>query len=243
MLKETFYFKDKRADSMGIQLQAPVKIGAAVPNVKSLTIPGKNGVLHYYDGAFANREIRANCFILSQSMNTDYTQINSWLLGENGYFRFSVSGDENHYMLARAVNGVEYNPRADILNPFSLTFDAKPQRFLAIGERELDVTETMEIYNPTGFAALPIVTVTGEGDFSITFRNGAKETTLSTLGYEETGDLTFDSETLMAYNGSYFLNNYIEAGSCPVLYPGKTEIVETGGLVTGIKIIPRWWEI
>lgn len=240
MLKETFYFKNKRADSMGVQLQAPVKIGSAVPNVTALTIPGKNGVLHYYDGAFANREIRANCFILSRSMNSDYTQINSWLLGENGYFRFSISEDETHYMLARAVNGVEYNPRAGILNPFSLTFDAKPQRFLAIGERELDVTEAMEIYNPTGFAALPIVKVTGEGDFSLTFTNGSKETTLAVSGYN--GTITFDSETMMAYSGNVFMNNYVEAGSCPVLYPGKTEI-ETNGTVTEIKIIPRWWEI
>lgn len=240
MLKETFYFKNKRADSMGIQLQAPVKIGAAVPNVTALTIPGKNGVLHYYDGAFGNREIRANCFMLTRSLNADYTSVNSWLLGENGYFRFSVSEDETHYMLARAVNGVEYNPRAGILNPFTLTFDAKPQRFLTIGERELDVTQTIEIYNPTGFAALPVVKVTGEGIFGLIFRSGAKETRLGVSGYE--GTLTFDSETMMAYNGSVFLNNYVEAGSCPVLYPGKTEI-ETGGAVTEVKIIPRWWEI
>ena len=240
MLKETFYFKNKRADSMGIQLQAPVKISSAVPNVTALTIPGKNGALHYYDGAFGNREIRADCFILSRSMNSDYTQINSWLLGENGYFRFSVSEDDTHYMLARAVNGVEYNPRAGILNPFTLNFDAKPQRFLAIGERELDVTDGMEIYNPTGFAAFPIVKVTGE-NFALTFTNGAKETTLAATGYD--GTITFDSETMMAYSGNVFLNNYIEAGSCPILYPGKTEIVETEGVVTEIKIIPRWWEI
>lgn len=240
MLKETFYFKNKRADSMGVQLQSSIKIGAAAPNVTTLTIPGKNGALHYYDGAFGNREIRANCFILSQRLNEDYSEINSWLLGENGYFRFSVSEDEKHFMLARAVNGVELNPRAGILNPFTLSFDAKPQRFLAVGENEQYVTEALEIYNPTGFAALPIVKISGSGNIQLTFTNGTKETMLAVSSLDS--QIVFDSETRSAYNGNLSLNNFVDAASCPILYSGKTEIAIEGN-VTAIKIIPRWWEL
>lgn len=242
MLNETFLFKNRRADSMGVKLQAPVKISAAVPKVTALSIPGKNGDLHYFDGSFENREIKANCFILSERLNSDFSDVNSWLMGENGYFRFSLSEDENHYFFARAVNGVEYNPRGGILNPFSLTFDAKPQRFLSVGERELefDVTGNMEIYNPTGFAALPIVKVAGTGNIELTFTNESKETTLSVTGLD--GKIVFDSETRSAYNGGVFMNNYVLSDSCPILYPGKTEIEAVGNIST-LKIIPRWWEL
>lgn len=236
MLNETFIFKNKRAKSKGIELQESISISAAVPNVDETTIPGRNGTLISYDGSYANRTITAWCYLLDHALEQGIDSINAWLLGQNGYFRFEDSNDTKHFMLARAVRGLDKNARMSLLNPFTLEFDAKPQRFLKLGEKAVDVTSTKAIYNPTSFPALPLLEISGSGDIAVTVFG----ITLNVYGLN--GVITYDAETDTAYNGAQNLNSMVGTTDTLIIPKGKNDITVTGS-VTSLKITPRWWEL
>ena len=236
MLDQTFIFKNKRAKSKGVELQEPISISAAVPNVSEFSIPGRNGAIIDHDGSYANRTITARCYILYHALEKGIDEINAWLLGQNGFFRFEDSNDTKHFMLARAVQGLEKNARAGILNPFTLEFDAKPQRFLKLGEKAVDVTSSKTIYNPTHFPALPLLVVSGSGDITVTIFG----VTLNIYGLD--GVITYDADTDNAYNGAQNLNHMVGTTDTLTIPKGKHDISVTGS-VTSLKITPRWWEL
>ena len=236
MVNETFIFKNKRAKSKGIELQESINVSAAVPNTNETNIPGRNGALVDYDGSYANRTITARCFLLSHALEKGIDDINAWLLGQNGYFRFEDSNDTTHFMLARAVRGLDKNTRVGLLNPFTLEFDAKPQRFLKLGEKAVDVTSTKSIYNPTAFPSLPLLEITGSGDIAVTIFG----VTLNVYGLN--GVITYDAETDNAYNGAQNLNSMVGTTDVLTIPKGRNEITVTGA-VTSLKITPRWWEL
>lgn len=236
MLNETFIFKNKRAKAKGIELQESISISAAVPNVSEMTIPGRNGTLIDCDGSYANRTITARCFLLDHALEKGIDDINAWLLGLPGYFRFEDSNDTKHFMLARATRGIEKNARLGLLNPFVLEFDAKPQRFLKLGEKAVDVTSTKSIYNPTAFPSLPLLEITGSGDIAVTIFG----VTLNVYGLN--GVITYDADTDNAYNGAQNLNSMVGTTDVLTIPKGKNDITVTGS-VTSLKITPRWWEL
>lgn len=236
MLDETFIFKNKRAKSKLIELQAPISISAAAPNVTETTIPGRNGTLIEYDGSYKNRTIMANCFLLDHALEKEIDDINAWLIGENGYFRFEDSNDNKHFMLARAVRGIEKNARAGILNPFTLEFDAKPQRFLKLGEKAIDVTNSKSIYNPTSYPAFPLIEILGIGDITVTIFG----VTLTVYGLN--GVITYDADTDVAYGDAKNLNYMVSTTDVLTIPKGKNTIAFSGDVIS-LKITPRWWEI
>lgn len=236
MVDETFIFKKKRAKSKGIELQESIRVSAAVPNVNEIAIPGRNGTIVEYDGSYANRTITARCYLLDYALEKGIDDINAWLLGQNGYFRFEDSNDTRHFMMARATRGIEKSARLGLLNPFLLEFDAKPQRFLKIGEKAVDVTATKAIYNPTSFPALPLIDLSGSGDIAVTIFG----VTLNVYGLN--GVITYDAETDNAYNGAQNLNSMVGTTDVLTIPKGRNEITVTGA-VTSLKITPRWWEL
>lgn len=236
MINESFVFKNKRAKSKGIELQEPLSLSSASPNVDKTIIPGRNGILVHYDGSYANRTITARCFLLDGSLERRIDEINAWLFGEPGYFRFEDTNDEKHFMLARAVRGIDKHAKMGILNSFYLEFDAKPQRFLKLGEKAVDVTNTRSIYNPTAFPSLPLIEIAGSGDITVEIF-GAK---LSV--YDLDGVITYDADTDNAYSGASNLNHKVSTTDTLVLTRGRNAITVTGN-VSSIKITPRWWEL
>jgi phage-related protein len=173
---------------------------------------------------------------LDHALEKGIEEVNAWLMRDAGYFRFEDSQDTKHFMLARAVRGIDKNARVGLLNPFTLEFDAKPQRFLKIGEKAVDVTETKSIYNPTSFPALPLIELSGSGDIAVTIFG----VTLNVFGLN--GMITYDAETDNAYNGTQNLNSIVGTTDALTVPNGRNEIIVTGA-VNSLKITPRWWEL
>lgn len=236
MLDQTFIFKNKRAKSKGVELQEPISISAAVPNVSEFAIPGRNGTIIDHDGSYANRTITARCYLLDHALEKGIDEVNAWLMRDAGYFRFEDSQDTKHFMLARAVRGIDKNARVGLLNPFTLEFDAKPQMFLKLGQKAVDVTTTKSIYNPTDFPALPLIEVSGSGDIAVMIFG----VTLNVYGLN--GVITYDAETDNAYNGEQNLNSMVGTTDTLTIPKGRNEITVTGA-VNSLKITPRWWEL
>ena len=214
----SFTYGEKRAETMGIQQQAPAYISAPIPRVESTTIPGRSGDLLKWDGAYENRTAQIDCFLLSGILDHQITALQAWLIGSQTYKKLTFDDDPNHFMLARPTLGADKQARVNLLNPFTLEFDCKPQRYLNLGQREIDVTQSLKLYNPTAFNANPIIHIRGNGNVSVSYANAS----LSVLNLN--GDLFYDTETDKAYNASGSLDRYVmTAGNMSI--PGGAHAV------------------
>lgn len=241
MLNETFLFKGKRANSMGIELQDSIIITPAAPRFTEYVIPGRNGTLYEPDGTYEDRSIIASCFLLSHLLERDIDAINAWLISEPGYHRFEDSQDPNHYMMARAKSGIEKHARGGILNAFPLEFVAKPQRFLKIGDKQISIPENgATIKNPTKYTSFPLIEFSGVGNFEISI--AGKKLTIK----EITSPIFYDAEADSAYRGTMSLDSKVGSSDRIALPPGEIPIsISTPDKSTFLymKITPRWWEI
>lgn len=236
MLNETFYIDGVDAKSVGINLQSPVSFSGAVPVLEAQTIPGRNGDLLYYTGAYENRSGYASCFCLQENVEKAISLAGRFLMSKFGYRRLETSDDPDHFWMAVIENSPEIMQRIRMLAPFEINFDCKPQRFLKSGEETVIFNSPGTIDNLYGQIAKPFVTVYGQGDGLLTIGNY----TVSIKDMD--GMLYLDSETQNAYNDDGNQNNKISAALFPCIEQGSNVVGFSGG-ITRVEIIPRWWEV
>lgn len=235
MLKTTFWLDGKDARDYGIYLQRPVEISGATPEVETVHVQGRNGDLIFDTGAYHNRTGLAACFALNRNVAQYVTAASSFLLDGAGYRRLEVWEDDEHYFLARVMNGAGLQARLKTLNPFEIELDIMPQAWLKNGSDPVTFDATGFIDNPYSGRAKPLLKVNGSGAGAINI-NGTPISITSITDY-----IMLDCETELAYKGTVNLNSGVNAPKYPVLDRGQNEIAFSGG-VTSIEITPRWWD-
>lgn len=235
MLTEYFVFDGVRSTDAGIQLQSPLSLSGAVPNVKKTTVAGRNGELIRFDGSYENRTISAECFCLQNGANAAIMAINKWLVSQNKYRKFEYTEWPDHYMMARVVAAPNADVRVRLLAPFSLEFDCKPQRFMKTGEQAIRLESPGNLYN-YGLSALPFIRVYGTAGGNLTICG--KTVQINSINEY----LDFDCDVQNAYKGDENMNSTIYAPEFPTLDPGVDPISWDGG-ITAIEITPRWWTL
>lgn len=233
MLEDYFVFDGVSSRDLGIVLQEAVGIEGAVANVTKKTIPGRNGVLHFYDGSYGNRTMEAKCYVLQEKATVALDQINRWLFQTPGYRRLELSTEPDFYRMARISTGPDVDIRANLLAPFKLKFDSMPQKFMTSGEITTTITGMMSLYN-SGFTSKPLITVYGSGAGVLTV--GGTSVQIKSIDQY----VTLDCELQDAYKGVENKNSTIYALEFPTLPPGDVLITWTGG-ITKVEITPRWW--
>ena len=239
MLNENFFYAGLNALSNGICLQKPITFTGAEPDVETIHVPGRNGDLSIYTGAYKNRKGTAECYCIRGYHQRDVEQVvtmaTAMLLGKKGYNRLECTNDPTHYWMAKVVNGPQIEDRLRTLNPFTVEFDCMPQRFLKSGETAVRVTNGGTILNPTAFPALPLIHIKGTGAGRLQIGKYVVEV----KSLDE--DITLDSNTQNAYSGTTNLNSTISAPEFPELMAGLNEISFTGNWT--VELIPRWWTL
>ena len=238
MPDETFYLDGIDARSVGIVLQGAIEFDEPVPDTETIQVPGKNGNLTIFSGSYENRAGIANCYVLGKDVSNMTAKANNFLICTQSYRRLETSNDPEHFWLARISNGIRIDNRKNLLNPFEIEFDCKPQRFLKDGEYKLTyILPSGKIFpNQTAFNAKPIIIVNGFGAGSVSV-NGVKITI-----EDIRGTVCIDCESQNAYYGSENRNKDIYAEEFPELPPGSCEYMFDGG-VESISVIPRWWTL
>ena len=236
MLNETFYLDGIDAQSAGIYLQKPIVFSEAVPNIESKTIPGRNGDLIFETGSYKNRSGSASCFCLQEDVEGAVSSAGRFLMRKKGYRRLETSDDPNHYWMARVENSPQMEMRIRVLAPFDISFDCKPQRFLKSGENAVVFTASGSLSNQYGQAALPLITLYGQGAGTLTIGSCVVEV----IELDEV--LFLDSDTQNAYNNNGNQNMNINAPTFPTLPDGETQIAFSGGIERA-EILARWWEL
>lgn len=238
MEREYFWIDGERCDAVGIRLQRPLTFEGTTPKMETVDVPGRNGQLHYYEGAYTNVKGEASCFSLRKyDVDKALSAVTRYTLMEPGYHRLETTEEPEIYRKATVVTGPGTEIRMRVLAPFELEFDCMPQKFLKSGDREIKLASSGAVLLNEWFPSLPIINVTGAGEGTLTI-NDAIVTFKSTFS----GPVVLDCELQDAYNGAENKNNQISAAKFPVLPHGKCTVTWTGG-ITGVSIIPRWWTL
>lgn len=238
MLNETFFLNGTNAKTVGILLQKPIEFSAPEPIVETVHIAGRNGDLVFETDAYANVKGEASCFALNgTNVVAEMGKINKFLsVAANSYQRLETSDDATHFRMARVSNLARLEQRMRRLNPFEITFDCKPQRFLKSGETATTFTAAGTMQNDYGFSATPFITVYGSGEGKLYVGSY----TVSILDMTEKLYLDCENENAFNDNGNQNLN--VNAPEFPKLVSGTNNISFSGG-ITKVEIIPRWWEL
>lgn len=213
-----FTFDGQHSGDQGISFREPIFLSGATPRVESTEIPGRNGDLHTWDGGYYNRSAECDCYVLSESIADDISAINSWLLSSQSYRRLMFDHDDRHFLMARTERGIEMQARGNLLTTCRISFDCKPQRYLVSGEEERDVSETLQISNPTAFPSSPLIYIEGQGNAAISYGNGF----LSVV--DMSSPIWYDTETDKAYNGNESMDRFVYASGDLSLFPGTNTI-------------------
>lgn len=235
------YFAYNGVDSrnLGVRLERPIELSAARQNTEKIVIPGRNGVLHYWDGTYANREAVARCFALNRSVGDYLAEIQNWLNMSADYKRFEMPDEPDTYMMARVSDSGDVQIYQDVLAPFTVKFDCMPQKFLKSGEIPVEVENGDILYNDW-MEAKPLITIYGYGTGDLIVGDTTVSVTNAFTGY-----ITLDCETQNAYRGEDNMNSYIDAMEFPIIPHGTTSVSWSAksGEITQIEIIPRWWHL
>lgn len=204
-------------------------------DIQKIEIPGRNGDLTVDNGRYENVEVTYPIIVMQDFENNKRSMIWQFNSG-SGYKRLEDTFNPSYFRLAR-FNGVEDSKsktRHDA-GTYTISFDCKPQLFLKTGEMPIDVSGSKVIFNPTNEIALPLIEITGTGDFSI---NGDYFVLL-----QNTSTVIVDSEAKEVYEGTINRNDDFERynNELPKIYAGKNVIECASGLSLSIK--PRWWTI
>lgn len=238
-------FDEVNSLDYGIYITGEAAYNAPERAVEMINIPGKNGALALDQGRFENIEVtyHAGCFADSQADFADKVmRFRNALASRYTYKRLTDEYHSDEYRLGLYKSGLDVDAvRYGTAGQFDITFDCKPQRWLAVGETEQTFTSSGSITNPTPFESKPLIKVTGTGtlgigEYILTITGTASQT------------LYIDCETMEIYTlegtvptGASSLVS-INKNDFPVLEPG-TNYISVGSGITAVTITPRWWRI
>lgn len=118
-----------------------------------------------------------------------------------------------------------------------MTFNCKPFKYSLDGLQEISIENGGSLFNPEAFTAKPIITLKGNGDFSLTLQNSRYNKTWNFKGI--TDGVVCDSEQMNFYYSTMLLNDKAAGDGFPELPPDETVLTVSGG-VSEIKVTPRW---
>lgn len=248
-MRDHIIFNGISSERFGMIIRGAASYSAPARKTEKIEIPGRNGALHFDDDTFDNVEVIYPAGI-SRTLIQQVESVRQWLLAPRGYQRLEDSYHPGEFRLARYASGFELATTSigNRTGTFSLTFDAKPQRFMKTGE--VAVGNNILVQNPTMFRALPIYTVKvkprSSGLFSLRDARNVDVATVQIDNASETGNLTvyIDTENGQSYgqDGQKLNSRVVIDGSLTIKGEEYRKVV-SGNANTTVTFKPRWWRI
>lgn len=208
---------------------------APAADLEHKTVPGKSGDLLRFNNRYENAEINYESWI-ADNMRVNLRGLRSFLLSRTTYCRLEDTYHPDEYRMACYSGGLS----ADVsfwntLGRFTLTFTAKPQRYLKTGEVKIVGTGTVPIFNPSYFPSKPLIRIYGNGTLTI----GNAQITVSNNANTY---IDIDCELMDAHTGAVNRNADVvtNVSGYVTIGPGRGEISKTSG-ISSFEVTPRWY--
>lgn len=236
-----FWFDGQCSAAFGLMASGSGTYDAPERDIEKISVMGRNGDLIQDNGRYKNISVSYPISIC-RDFPEQAAAARSWLTSKGDYRRLEDAYNPEIFRMAMFKGPINFDVK--FLNRAAeakLTFDCKPQRFLKAGEHPITMSAAGSLWNPTGFPALPLITVYGSGAGTLT----VGEVTVEIKSMEDC--IIFDSDPQDAYRVAASgalenMNGNINAPDFPVLSAGEIPISWTGG-ITKVEIIPRWWTL
>lgn len=200
--------------------------------IESISIPGRSGALLFDTGAYNNTTVTYQC-VYRGNVRANAVTLANWLY-QSDYCELTDDYEPLYYRKAIYASPLAVNDILNVAGRVNISFDCKPQRYLVTGKTAISPAKNSSITNDYR-DALPVITVTGSGNGTLTIGN----TTVTITG--QSGALVLDSERQTAEIGGNNANGIISlSNGFPVLANGSTTVTWTGG-VSSISVVPNWW--
>lgn len=236
-------FNGISSEALGIVVQTPPDYKTPERDYDITEVPGRNGDIVIDKGSYRNVDRTYNIAMGAiDGVFVDYAStMSDWLHSCSGYARLEDSYEADYYRLAMFHDELEYTNVWTYAATAKITFDCKPQRFLKSGETAVSLSSGGTLTNPTGFTALPLITLTMNKN-----EDGVVKVNGYTVGISASSYTTviLDSALQDAYYGTANLNSLItlNSGEFPKLGAGSNTVTFSGG-VSAVSITPNWWRL
>ena len=232
------YFMIEETSSLdyGVIISKAAVFDAPARAYESVSVPGRNGAVLFDEGYYENVTVTYEAALLNKNANLD--GFRAWLLSFTKYVRLEDTYHSEEYRLAIPSGGFSASMEQALkIGRFKVQFDCKPQRFLKSGEIGTRYTEDVTLFNPTRYAAKPLIRVYGHGVLGV----GNDTVTISSNALDY---IDLDCDLCDAFCGSANANSYVtlSGDDYPSLGVGKTGITLGTG-ITAIEVFPRWWTL
>lgn len=242
-MRNYFTFGDIDSRTYGVFISGSGVYDSPKRNYTEVAVAGRNGTLLIDQGSFENISLTYPAFIGGANWKENLTAFRGALCSQIGYKNLIDTYHSDEIRQGCFMSAFNVKPSwAHDAGEFDITFNCKPQRFLASGQETITLTSSGTVHNPTPFPCKPLLNVTGYG--TILFSVGrALELNIANT-YPE---ITIDCETcnctyLDLDNANDAVFATYQSGEFPYLKAGDTYI-SIPSTVTKLEIIPRWYLI
>ena len=163
---KSFTFDGESSADYGVQILGEGVFNVPERAVELVTVPGRNGAVAIDQGYWENALVTYPATLIASSPE-EFAQAMSdfrnMLCSRRGYCRLSDDYHPDEYRLAMFVNDIEVDEKVLMTGEFDITFNCKPQRWLANGETPVTVSSGDTLTNPTPYDAGPLLAVKGYG--------------------------------------------------------------------------------
>lgn len=230
MKKYTPYFIYNGIDSreMGVIITSMPPVIRAEKRVDTITIPGRSGSLHFYDGAFENYTKTMECAIVKRER---INEIAAWLVG-CGNIIFSTEPDK--FYKVHMINQISIEQMMHTFQKFQVNMDTYPFKYSVNQfDEEITITEPKTILNIGTIFSEPVIKIYGTGQVTL-YLNGENFEIKNMDGY-----VTINSEIMEVYREDVSQNNVYLADDFPKFAAGENTLNWSGN-VQKIEIKPNW---
>lgn len=232
-------YNGRSSKEIGLEVETFPSYQTPKRSYEKVHIPGRNGDLLIDNGCWEN--VSRTYLVSIGSYDRFYyemmNKVSEWLHSATSYSKLEDSYEPEYYRLGVYLEDFSISNILDQGGKATIEFDCKPQRFLKIGDESIEITETTELQNPTGFPSRPVIKVYGTGSGTIVVGNYTIK--ISDIGSQ----IIIDSEIQDAYYDKINKNQVITlSNGFPELNKGYTSIGFSGG-ISKLEVIPKWFTL
>lgn len=151
----------------GIYISGEAVYNAPQRAVEFVDVPGRNGAIAIDQGRFNNITVTYPSGTFGKTQEEFREAVSNFrnaIMSLRGYQKLEDSYHPEEYRMAVYISGLEVSPtNYGHAGEFDITFECKPQRWLACGDYPIPVNSGQFMDNPTPFESNPILLSTGYG--------------------------------------------------------------------------------